>query len=92
MRHGKLWRIFFGFFFCNQSGNLRVQLIGNLNIPPMEPSSSTGLLRQDIKRLLQTPESDLLGEIIRLNQTRYGNTLDVIRICTNIRSHQLRKK
>lgn len=43
-----------------------------------------GLKTRDFKRLLNVPESDIMGEIIRLNCTVYSNCLDVIKVCNFI--------
>lgn len=56
----------------------------------MKEIKASGLKRADLKYLLKTPESDLIGEIIRLNHTIYSNTLDVIKVCTIIRQRRKR--
>lgn len=56
----------------------------------MKDIHSSGLKHSDIQHLLKTPESELLGEIIRLNHTIYANTLDVIKVCTIIRKKKSR--
>ncbi len=48
----------------------------------------SGLKANDFKRLLQVPEHEVLGEIIRLNCTSYSNGLDVIRVCTLLRERR----
>ncbi len=50
----------------------------------MKQNNLTGLRTRDFKKLLITPEQDLLGEIIRLNCTVYANSLDVIKVSTHI--------
>jgi hypothetical protein len=56
----------------------------------MKDINSSGLKQADIQHLLQTPEAELIGEIIRLNHTIYANTLDVIKVCTIIRKKRKR--
>jgi len=54
----------------------------------MESKQLSGMKVSDIKKLMQVPENEILGEVIRLNCTRYSNGLDVIRICTLIRQRK----
>ncbi len=54
----------------------------------MERKHPSGLRLGDLKRLMSVPESEIMGEIIRLNCTRYSNGLDVIRVCTLIRERR----
>jgi hypothetical protein len=56
----------------------------------MKEMNPSGLKQADLQHLLRTPESELLGEIIRLNHTIYSNTLDVIKVCTIIRQKKRR--
>ena len=56
----------------------------------MNENCLAGLKKNDFNRLLQTPENELLGEIIRLNCTIYQNTLDVIKVSTQIRIRKTR--
>lgn len=51
----------------------------------MSEKSLSALTEKDFQNLLNTPERELLGEIIRLNCTIYSNSLDVIKVCTAIR-------
>ena len=55
----------------------------------MSEKSLSALSEKDFKTLLNIPERELLGEIIRLNCTIYANRLDVIKVTTAIR---LRRK
>jgi hypothetical protein len=50
----------------------------------MNKNNLTGLSSRDFKKLLRTPEKDLLGEIIRLNCNVYSNQLDVIKVSLQI--------
>lgn len=54
----------------------------------MKTKQISGLNVSDFKKLMQIPESEIMGEVIRLNCTRYSNGLDVIRICTLIRQRK----
>ncbi len=54
----------------------------------MNREQNSGLRPGDLKKLMQVPEKDIMGEIIRLNCTRYANGLDVIRVCTLIRKRR----
>ena len=56
----------------------------------MKENCLAGLRKRDFDKLLRTPESELLGEIIRLNCTIYQNTLDVIKISSQIRVRKTR--
>ncbi len=51
----------------------------------MNRNNLSGLSTSDFKKLLNIPDSEVMGEIIRLNCTAYSNGLDVIRICTLIK-------
>lgn len=48
----------------------------------------SGLRARDYKRLMNVPESEIMGEVIRLNCTQYSNGLDVIRVCSLIRQQR----
>ncbi len=54
----------------------------------MSEKSLSALTEKDFQSLLNTPENELLGEIIRLNCTLYANGLDVIKVRTAIRLRQ----
>lgn len=54
----------------------------------MNREQNSGLRPGDLKKLMQIPDSEIMGEIIRLNCTRYSNGLDVIRVCTLIRKRR----
>jgi hypothetical protein len=56
----------------------------------MKDINASGLKKSDLQHLLTTPEADLLGEIIKLNHTIYSNTLDVIKVCSVIRTKRKR--
>lgn len=56
----------------------------------MKQDSLEGLRQRDFNKLLKTPENELLGEIIRLNCTIYQNTLDVIKVNSQIRTRKTR--
>ncbi|MCA1751616.1 MAG: hypothetical protein ABR572_00795 [Cryomorphaceae bacterium] len=56
----------------------------------METKQLSGLHVSDFKKLMRIPENEIMGEVIRLNCTRYSNGLDVIRICTLIRQRKHR--
>lgn len=56
----------------------------------MKENNLAGLKQSDFKKLLSTPEHELLGEIIRLNCTIYQNTLDVIKVSSQIRIRKTR--
>lgn len=51
----------------------------------MSEKSLSVLTEKDFQALLNIPERELLGEIIRLNCTIYANSLDVIKVTTAIR-------
>ena len=51
----------------------------------MRNTDRGGLKSRDFKKLLKTPEQELIGEIIRLNHTIYENTLDVLKVCSAIK-------
>lgn len=50
------------------------------------------LHRGDWKALLNLPESERIGALIRLNRTRYQNRLDAIRIYTILHERASRTK
>ncbi len=50
----------------------------------------TGLKSRDFKKLLRIPDSEILGEVIRLNCTVYSNGLDVIKVCTYIKESRIK--
>ncbi len=51
----------------------------------MKESCLEVLKKRHFKLLLNTPEEELMGEIIRLNCTIYQNALDVIKVSSHIR-------
>jgi hypothetical protein len=55
----------------------------------MNKNNLTGLSSRDFKKLVNTPEKELLGEIIRLNCNVYANQLDVIKVNLQIQSRKI---
>jgi hypothetical protein len=51
----------------------------------MKQNNLAGLKMEDFRRLLKVPDNEVVGEIIRLNCTIYGNSLDVIRVSSIIK-------
>ncbi len=54
----------------------------------MKTATTNSLRAADLKKLLSIPEGDVLGEVIRLNCTYYGNGLDVLRVCTLVKERR----
>jgi hypothetical protein len=51
----------------------------------MKSKTISGLRTSDFRKLLNIPDHEVMGEIIKLNCTEYSNGLDVIRVCNLIR-------
>jgi hypothetical protein len=58
----------------------------------MDTKQLSGLRKKDFAKLLGIPDSEVMGEIIRLNCTAYSNALDVIRVCTLIKEHRSERR
>ncbi len=54
----------------------------------MKQMDTAGLTVQDFRRLLKVPDKEVIGEVIRLNCTLYSNSLDVIKVCTRIKTQK----
>jgi hypothetical protein len=54
----------------------------------MNGNKFAGLKRTEFKKLCKLPDGEVVGEVIRLNQTLYQNSLDVLKICTLVRSNK----
>jgi hypothetical protein len=54
----------------------------------MTAKDATILKAAHFKKLLRTPDQDLMGEVIRLNCTLYNNALDVVKVCVMVRENR----
>jgi len=52
----------------------------------MNGKKFAGLKRTEFKKLCKLSDGEVIGEVIRLNHTLYQNSLDVLKICTMVRS------
>ena len=54
----------------------------------MNGNKFAGLRKTEFKKLCKLPDGEVVGEVIKLNQTLYHNSLDVLKICILVRSNK----